>query len=107
MAADVQNAYLQDPSSEKNYIICGPEFGLENVGKIARIKRALYGGKYLEGIYDITCEVAWISWDLSHVEATLMFGGELLPRKMGRNTMNMFFFMWMTALWFCINQRPF
>jgi hypothetical protein len=31
-AADVQNAYLQAPSSEKHYIICGKEFGLENEG---------------------------------------------------------------------------
>ena len=44
-AADVQNAYLQAPSSRKDYIICGPKFGLENVGKIALIHRALYGGK--------------------------------------------------------------
>ena len=26
-AADVQNAYIQAPSSEKHYVICGPEFG--------------------------------------------------------------------------------
>ena len=44
-ACDIQNAYLQSPSSEKHYIICGPEFGLENVGKRAKIIRALYGGK--------------------------------------------------------------
>ena len=44
-AADVRNAYLQAPSSQKDYIICGPEFGLENVGKVALIQRALYGGK--------------------------------------------------------------
>ena len=44
-ACDIQNAYLQAPSSEKHYIICGPEFGLENVGKRAMIIRALYGGK--------------------------------------------------------------
>jgi len=25
--------------------VCGPEFGIENVGKIALIRRALYGGK--------------------------------------------------------------
>ena len=43
--ADIQNAYLQAPTSEKHYIICGPEFGLENVGKKAIIVRALYGGK--------------------------------------------------------------
>ena len=44
-AADIRNAYLQAPSSNKDFIICGPEFGLENVGKVALIHRALYGGK--------------------------------------------------------------
>ena len=44
-AADIRNAYLQAPASEKHYIICGPEFGMENVGKRAKIVRALYGGK--------------------------------------------------------------
>ena len=44
-ACDIQNAYLQSPSSEKHFIICGPEFGLENKGKRALIIRALYGGK--------------------------------------------------------------
>jgi len=43
--ADIQNAYLQAPTSERHYIICGPEFGLENIGKLAVIVRALYGGK--------------------------------------------------------------
>ena len=44
-AVDILNAYLQAPSSQKDYIICGAEFGLENVGKVALIHRALYGGK--------------------------------------------------------------
>ena len=44
-AADIRNAYLQAPSSCKDYIVCGPEFGLENEGKVALIHRALYGGK--------------------------------------------------------------
>ena len=43
--ADIQNAYLQAPTTEKHYVICGPEFGLENVGRKALIVRALYGGK--------------------------------------------------------------
>ena len=42
---DIQNAYLQAPSSEKHYIICGDEFGIEHRGKVAPIERALYGGK--------------------------------------------------------------
>ncbi len=40
-ATDIQNAYLQAPSSQKHYIVCGLEFGLENVGKKALIRRAL------------------------------------------------------------------
>jgi hypothetical protein len=44
-AADIRNAYLQAPSSQKDYIICDPGFGIENIGKIALIYRALYGGK--------------------------------------------------------------
>ena len=44
-AADIHCAHLQAPTSEKHYIICGPGFGLDNVGKRAVIKRALYVGK--------------------------------------------------------------
>ena len=32
LAADIRNAYLQAPSSQKDYIICGPEFGIKNIG---------------------------------------------------------------------------
>ena len=45
IGADIWNAYLQAPSSEKHYIICGPEFGIENEGCVGIIHRALYGGK--------------------------------------------------------------
>ena len=44
-AANIQNAYLQAPSSQKDYIICGPEFGVQNIGHTALIHCALYGGK--------------------------------------------------------------
>ena len=44
-AADIRNAYRQAPTTEKYYIICGDEFGIENVGKRVIITRALYGGK--------------------------------------------------------------
>ena len=43
-AADIQNTHLQAPLSQKHYIICSPEFGLENEGRVALIHRALYGG---------------------------------------------------------------
>ena len=45
MGADIRNAYLQAPSSEKHFIICGHEFGIENEGRVALIRCALYGGK--------------------------------------------------------------
>ena len=43
--ADIKSACLQDPTSEKNCIICGPDFSLENIGKAALVTRAVYGGK--------------------------------------------------------------
>jgi hypothetical protein len=43
-AANIRKAYLQAASSQKDYIICGSEFGIENVGKVALIYRALYEG---------------------------------------------------------------
>ena len=44
-AGDIKSAYLQAPTSEKHYIICGKEFPLELQGRVAIIRRALYGGK--------------------------------------------------------------
>ena len=44
-AADVRNAYLWASFPQKNYIIYGPGFGLESVGKVTLVNRALYGGK--------------------------------------------------------------
>jgi len=37
MAADIQNAFLQAPLTEKHYVVCGPEFG-KHCGKRAIIK---------------------------------------------------------------------
>ena len=45
MSADIQNAYLQAPISEKYWTICGPEFGPDLQGCKAHIVRALYGCK--------------------------------------------------------------
>ena len=36
-AADIRNAYLQAPSSQKDYVVCGPEFRIENIGKVTLI----------------------------------------------------------------------
>ena len=54
-AADVKSAYLQAPTSEKHYVICGPEFPLEYQGRIGVIKRALYGGNLLGPIIGNIC----------------------------------------------------
>ena len=50
-ACDVKNSYLQSPSSEKHFIICGAEFGLENVGNKALVIHTLYGGKRANTYY--------------------------------------------------------
>ena len=36
-AADIRDAYLQALSSQKDYIVCGPEFEIKNIGKVALI----------------------------------------------------------------------
>ena len=43
-ASDINNAYLQAPLSEIHYAIFSAELGLENIGKVALICRAMYGG---------------------------------------------------------------
>ena len=45
MSADVQGAYLNAPCKEKVFTRCGPEFGTENIGRVAVIVKALYGLK--------------------------------------------------------------
>ena len=44
LAGDIQNAYLNAPSLEKNYFYAGPEWG-PNEGRAILIVRALYGQK--------------------------------------------------------------
>ena len=43
--AEIRNAHLQAPSLENHFVMCSPEFGLENAGKRAIIRRVLCGGK--------------------------------------------------------------
>ena len=50
-ACGIENACLQDPSSEKHYVVCGPEFAQENTGKHATIVRTLCGGKSAGAYY--------------------------------------------------------
>jgi hypothetical protein len=45
LMADVSNAYLNAYTNEKIYTKCGPEFGINFQGKLAIIKKSLYGLK--------------------------------------------------------------
>ena len=44
-AANICNTYIQAPSLEKHNILFRPEWGFENIGKIAFITRAIYSCK--------------------------------------------------------------
>jgi hypothetical protein len=37
IGGNINNASFQAPSLEKHFIICGPEFGIEHVGKVALV----------------------------------------------------------------------
>ena len=39
---DIQNSYITATNTEKHFIVCGPEFGFENTGRKAMVKRAPY-----------------------------------------------------------------
>ena len=72
--ADIRNAYLQSLTSRKHCIICRPEFGMENVGKVAIMHRAVYGGKQVGETSETTLDHACNSSILLHVQLILMFG---------------------------------
>ena len=57
MAADIHNAYLQMPSSEKYFIICGAEFGLEYVGKIPLSRVPCMVERSPEEIFGTICAI--------------------------------------------------
>jgi len=45
LAADIGNAYLNAPTKEKVYTVCGLDFGQQYIGRVAVIVKALYGLK--------------------------------------------------------------
>ena len=91
-AADVRNAYIQAPSSEHHYIICGPEFG-ENEGRTAIIVRALYGVNLRAEITGCTFVCACNFLAFSLVRQIPILGCKLRSAKTTRTIMNMFFYM--------------
>ena len=44
-SCEAENACLRLISSEKHYVVCGLEFGLENIGDCTKLVRALCDGK--------------------------------------------------------------
>ena len=59
IGGDIKNAYLQAPSSEKHSIVCGPEFGTENVKRVALIRERFMAEKWLEETSGTTSASAW------------------------------------------------
>ena len=47
-AADIWNDFLQSLSSVRDYIVCNPEFSLENVGNVVLIHSATYEARLLD-----------------------------------------------------------
>jgi hypothetical protein len=43
LTADISNAYINAPCREKIWCIAGPEFGIEEEGKVMVVEKALYG----------------------------------------------------------------
>jgi hypothetical protein len=62
LGAKIRNAYLQAPSSEKHFIICGLEFGIENEGHVSWIRHTLYDGKVARRNFCITYKTAWVTF---------------------------------------------
>jgi len=58
MAADIQNAFLQDPLTEKHYVVCGPEFR-EHCDKRAESSKLCMEGSLQVQTFGIICENTW------------------------------------------------
>ena len=71
---DIKNYYLKNPSYEKHFIICGPEFCLENVGNKSLIIRALYEGIFLVRITGDMSNLQWVKWAFNPANLTLTSG---------------------------------
>jgi len=64
-AGDVTNAYLRARAAEKVYIRYGPEFGPQREGKLAYVRKALYGlaesaHMFNRFIYNVMCDLGWM-----------------------------------------------
>ena len=74
IANDISSAYLQAPSSQEDYIICGPEFGLE---KTLRNHSSVVNSmeeRLLDATSDIICVSVCVIQILYHALRIPIFG---------------------------------
>ena len=64
---DIWIDYLQPSSLRRDYIICGPDFGSENVWNVALIHSAIYEARLL----DVTQKSSEITQETTRVETSL------------------------------------
>ena len=72
--ADIRNAYLQSPTSQKHYIICGPEFEWKMLARWQSCIEQFMVGRPVEETSGTTLDHAWNSSISHHVQLILMFG---------------------------------
>ena len=73
---DIKEAYIQAPTSEKYYIICGIEFGAENNGNFLMIRHAFNVGKYADQVFCCILEAAWSFYVSFCARPIMIFGLE-------------------------------
>jgi hypothetical protein len=90
IGGNIKNAYLQAPSSEKHFIVWGPEFGVEKLGEWPCFVEHFMAAKLLEGTFGITSKNVWHVWVSRHLVQTRMFGSNCQRDQQGRNTTSMY-----------------
>jgi hypothetical protein len=78
--ADIENAYLTAPITEKVWIVLGPEFG-DDAGNRALIVRALYGLKYTGAAFrnHLAECMKHLVWNHCRVDRDLWMKAETCP----------------------------
>ena len=88
----LKNAHLQAPSSKELFIICGEEFGLENVGKIAIITRHFTVARGQDRIFGSIYAHVWCTLGLLSVRQIQICGRAKFRKTMGQPIGSTFYF---------------
>jgi hypothetical protein len=80
--ADIENAYLTAPITEKIWTVLGPEFG-DDAGKRALIVRALYGLKSAGAAFrnHLSECMKYLGWEPCHADRDLWMKAETRPNN--------------------------